>query len=95
LETYVKYCTLVGDSRLAPNMKLWSERLMTIAKQLANKQKREEEKKNLVGQPVATIAMEDQLMMYTSLNLCAMDPGMFAEDTADDELTAAGVVEEI
>ena len=68
---------------------------MTIAKQQTNKQKKEAEKNNMVGQPVATIAMEDHLMMYTSLNLCAMDPNMFAEDTADDELTAAGVVEEV
>ena len=95
LETYAKYCTLVGDSRLAPNMKLWSERLMTIAKQKTNKQKRDEEKNNPVGQPVATIAMEDHLMMYTSLNLCAMEDDMFAEDTADNELTADGAVEEI
>ena len=95
LETYAKYCTMVGESRLAPNMKLWSERLMAIAKQKTNKQKREDERNNMVSQPVATIAMEDHLMMYTSLNLCAMDPNMFAEDTADDVYAAAGSVEEI
>lgn len=95
LETYAKYCTLVGDSRKAPNMKLWSERLMMIAKHTSNVLKREEEKQKLLSPPVATIAMEDHLMMYTSLNLCAMGPGDFAEDPPADTTTTDGAVEEV
>ena len=49
LETYGKYITLVGESRKAPNTKLWSEKLMTLAKQKSNSQQKKQRKTNVIG----------------------------------------------
>ena len=52
-------------------------------------------KQKLGGPPVATFAVKDHLMTYTSLNVCAMGPNEFAEDAPNSAIAANGAVESV
>ena len=101
LETFGKYCTLVGESRKAPNTKLWSAKLMALAKEKSNKQVMKDDTLQLMEAPhVATIAMEEHLQMYTRLNLCELSCDLsgdeaFAEDPSDHDSAADIEKEEV
>ena len=100
LETFGKYCTLVGESRKAPNTKLWSEKLMKMAKKKSNKQElKDDTLEPMAAPPVATIAMEEHLQMYTRLNLCELSCDLsgdevFAEDPGDEDDSTADIEKE-
>jgi hypothetical protein len=87
VETYGKYCKMVGESRSAANSKLWGDRLMLVARQFANTQKKKETG-TVETPPIVTITIEDHLLMYTSLDLCAMEETMFEEDHPSTDTTA-------
>jgi hypothetical protein len=78
IDTYKQYLKLVGESRKANNTKLWSDRLMLIARQSANKKAK---KTGKAAATVKTIQPNDDVecLQYAEIGVCEFD-GNFGED---------------
>jgi hypothetical protein len=83
MSTYVKYLKKMGDSRTAENAKKWSDRLLLIARQGANRKKKAAEP--TPAPPVMTIAPSTDFLLYAP-NICEWpaDYDMKAYDVEED-----------
>ena len=73
---------------------------MKMAKKKSNKQElKDDTLEPMAALPVATIAMEEHLQMYTRLNLCELSCDLsgdevFAEDPSDEDDSTADIEKE-
>jgi hypothetical protein len=83
IDTYKQYVKLVGESRKAKNTKLWSDRLMLIARKSAV---RKEKKTGKAAATVMTIQPldDEEFLQYAEIGLCEFD-GNFGEDVESGE----------
>ena len=83
IDTYKRYLKLVGESRKAKNTKLWSDRLMLIARKSAVRKKRK------TGKAAATVMTiqplrDEEFLQYAEIGLCEFN-GNFGENVESGE----------